>query len=183
MVTSLRHMAEMTLSLTEFAVLGLLAEEPRHGFAVSRDLEPSTAVGRILTVRRPLVYRALDRLVGAGLAAPARTEPGDAGPNRVVLRVTPPGRRHLRRWLGQPVAHIRDLRIEFLLKLTLLERSGRSPLPLIRMQLDALRPALARLERPVSPPDPVELWRQHNAGAAASYLEHLEELYSMRPDV
>ncbi len=37
-------MAEIDLSLTEFAVLGLLSEEPRHGFAVSRELEPGAAL-------------------------------------------------------------------------------------------------------------------------------------------
>lgn len=172
-------MAQTPLSLTEYAVLGLLAEEPRHGFAISRDLEQDSTVGRILTVRRPLVYRALDRLVGSGLAAPTHTEPGDAGPQRVVLRATPNGRRRLRRWLDQPVGHIRDMRIEFQLKLALLQRSGRSPLPLIRLQLAALLPTLAALERDaVSPPDHLELWRQHNAVAAEAYLRDLEQLHA-----
>ncbi|MGH8916339.1 MAG: PadR family transcriptional regulator [Acidimicrobiia bacterium] len=172
-------MERARLSLTELAVLGLLAEGPKHGFAISRDLGPDAPVGRILTVRRPLVYRALERLVDSALAMPARTEPGDAGPQRLVLRVTPAGRRLLRRWLAAPVAHVRDMRIEFQLKLTLLQRSGRTPLPLIRSQLEALRPTLTALEdASVGPPDHVELWRRHNAHAAAAYLEHLESLYS-----
>ncbi|HEY7824307.1 MAG TPA: PadR family transcriptional regulator, partial [Acidimicrobiia bacterium] len=56
------------LSVTEYAVLGILAEAPSHGFAVAKELDANTEVGRILTVRRPLVYRALDRLVDQRLA-------------------------------------------------------------------------------------------------------------------
>ena len=56
------------LSPTEHAVLGLLAEAPTHGFTIPKELAPGTSVGRVLTVRRPLVYRALDRLVALRLA-------------------------------------------------------------------------------------------------------------------
>ena len=167
------------LSATEFAVLGLLAEGPTHGFAVAKDLAPGTSVGRVLTVRRPLVYRALDRLVGLGLAQAVHTEPGDAGPQRLIHRVTRSGRTRLSRWLAEPVAHIRDMRIEFQLKLVLLERSGKSPLGLVRAQRSALGPTLSALEgTPSDPIDHLELWRQHNAAAAASYLDHLESIYS-----
>lgn len=172
-------MEHSQLSLTEYAVLGLLAESPTHGFAISRDLGPRGPVGRILTVRRPLVYRALDRLVDAGLAEPKHTEPGDAGPQRVIHRVTPVGRRRLRRWLDQPVGHVRDIRIELQLKLALLDRSGLTPLPLIRAQQEALQPTLAALDVTTEVvPDHVELWRQYNARAAAAYLEHLEGHYA-----
>ncbi len=125
------------LSLTEYAVLGVLAESPAHGFAISKALAADGQVGRVLTVRRPLTYRALDRLVEAGLAEPDHSEPGDAGPERIIHRITPTGRRHLKRWLTKPVQHIRDMRIEFQLKLTLLNRAGKSPLALVRAQRES----------------------------------------------
>ena len=160
-------------------MLGLLAEGPTHGFAIAKDLAPGTAVGRVLTVRRPLVYRALDRLVALGLSEPMHTEPGDAGPQRLVHRVTRSGQSRLKRWLAEPVEHVRDMRIEFQLKLVLLERSGKSPLDLVRAQRSALGPTLSALEgAPSDPIDHLELWRQHNAAAAASYLQHLESIYS-----
>jgi DNA-binding PadR family transcriptional regulator len=164
------------LSVTECAVLGVLAEEPAHGFALAKELGPDSGVGRVYTVRRPLVYRALDRLVELGYVEPVATERGDAGPDRVILRVTAAGRGRLDDWLAEPVTHIRDLRIGFLLRLTLIERAGRSPGSLIRAQKAALEPTLSALEEPPSEPDdPVELWRRHNAAAAASYLAELEE--------
>ena len=166
-------------SLTEYAVLGLLAEGATHGFAISKALQPDTEVGRVITVRRPLVYRALDRLVEAGLATPGHTEPGEAGPNRVVHRMTRPGRRRLESWLDSPVAHIRDMRIEFQLKLALLQRVGRSPLELIVLQRRVLEPTLAALDVPAKGSvDHLELWRRHNAAAATSYLKSLERHYS-----
>jgi hypothetical protein len=52
-----------TITAGEWAVLGLLAEQPTHGFATAEALAPDGVVGRIWTMRRPLVYRALDVLV------------------------------------------------------------------------------------------------------------------------
>ncbi len=165
------------LSRTELAVLGLLAERPAHGFAIFKELKPGTEVGRVFTVRRPLVYRALDRLVGAGLARSGHTEPGVAGPQRVIHTITPAGRARLAEWLHQPVEHVRDIRIEFLLKLALMERAGTSPLALIRSQRTALDDTLNALDTPSGDPDDVELWRQHNAAATAAYLKDLEIRY------
>ncbi|MET0565695.1 MAG: PadR family transcriptional regulator [Acidimicrobiia bacterium] len=172
-------MLQFEPSLTEYAVLGLLAEGPTHGFAISKALQPDTELGRVITVRRPLVYRALDRLVDAGLAESAHTEPGAAGPNRVINRITRPGKRRLDSWLASPVSHVRDMRIEFQLKLALLQRLGRSPLELVVAQRETLDPTLVALDVPRSGPvDHLELWRRYNAAAAASYLESLERRYS-----
>jgi DNA-binding PadR family transcriptional regulator len=164
------------LSLTEYAVLGVLAEQPSHGFAIARELSVMGDVGRVITVRRPLVYRALDRLIEAGLARPAQVEEGDSGPKRIVHRVTPAGRHRLDEWLSEPVDHVRDMRIEFLLKLVLLRRADRSPARLVAAQRASLEPTLDALDDPETD-DPVEVWRRHNARAAASYLDELTALY------
>ena len=167
---------EAELSTTEYAVLGILAEASSHGFAISKLLQADSEVGRVCTVRRPLVYRALDRLVEAGYATPVTTEKGNAGPRRVIHQVTAAGRRRLDRWLAAPVEHVRDIRIEFLLKVALLQRSDRSPVELIRRQRQVLSPTLDALDES-RPDDHVELWRQHNATAAASYLDELEDRF------
>jgi DNA-binding PadR family transcriptional regulator len=98
-------------SLTEWVVLGLVAEGPTHGFALARLLARDGAVGRVWRATRPLTYRAIAQLASDGMIKPVRTEPG-AGPPRRVHRVTPAGRRALRRWLAQPVRHPRDVRAE-----------------------------------------------------------------------
>jgi len=165
------------LSTTEYAVLGVLAEQPSHGFALSKTLGRRGTIGRVFTVHRPLVYRALDRLVAAGLAEPVHAEKGKAGPQRVIHRITPEGTRRLNRWLNEPVLHIRDIRIEFLLKLALLRRSGGSPLGLIEQQRATLDPTLEALDEPSSRRDDIALWRRHNAAATTTFLDALEERY------
>jgi DNA-binding PadR family transcriptional regulator len=169
-------MEDPKLSLTEFAVLGLLAERPTHGFAISKELAPNGAVGRVVTV-----HRALDRLVVLGLAQPVHSEPGDGGPQRLIHQVTAPGKGQLKRWLRQPVGHVRDMRIGFQLKLILLQRSGASPLTLIKAQRLLLQPTLVALDTASPEPlDHLELWRQHNAAATDDYLKTLEDLYTTK---
>ena len=113
------------------------------------------------------------------MAEPAHTEPGDAGPQRTIHRITSSGKAHLDRWIDRPVEHIRDMRIEFQLKLSLLQRSGRSPVGLVEAQYLVLLPTLAALKQSNDlDVDHLELWRQHNASAAVSYLRHLADLYA-----
>lgn len=158
-------------SLSEWAVLGLLAETPRHPYDLSRHLVAGSALGRIITVHRPLVYRAVDRLAASGLIEARGIEPGSGGPERTVYRTTAAGRERLAGWLQEPVDHVRDLRQAFLLKLLLLRRSGSSPVDLIHRQRTALAGALGGLERLPADPDEVDLWRHHNAGAASAFLD------------
>jgi len=160
------------LSLTEWVVLALVAESPTHGFAVSKELQAGSDLGRILTVHRPLVYRALDRLGDAGLVADLATEPGDAGPNRTVVQASRSGTTALKRWFATPVDHVRDLRIEFLIKLRLAERVGKDTAPLMRAQREELATTLGRLTTPDDDQDVVDRWRAHNAAAAAEFLNN-----------
>jgi len=163
------------LSLTEWAVLAALAERPAHPFAVARLLAQDGELGRVLTVRRPLVYRAAERLAAGGLCRPDHTEPGEGGPERTVYRTTVAGRRALAEWLAEPVARVRDLRLEFLLKVRLIRRAGGSPLVLVRAQRAALAARLAALAGPGdAADDEVTLWRRHSARAAQAFLEELE---------
>ncbi len=160
------------LSRTEWVVLALVVESPRHGFAIAKELAADTDLGRILTVHRPLVYRALDRLESAGLVGRGSTE-SDRGPQRVVMKATRKGKAALRSWLLEPVDHVRDLRITFLVKLRLCERSGLAAHTLIAAQQDTLAETLEHLAEPSEAADVVDLWRQHNAAAAASFLDEL----------
>jgi DNA-binding PadR family transcriptional regulator len=162
------------LSLNEWTVLCLLAEQPAHGFALARQLEPTSDLGRIMTVRRPLVYRALDRVVGAGLAQPHLTEPGAAGPNRTRHRITSAGRAASSTWLSTPVAHVRDLRIEFLVKMRLNNRSGNDPSVLVRAQRGMLSKTLEQLSEANENADVVDQWRRQNAIAVSQFLAALD---------
>jgi DNA-binding PadR family transcriptional regulator len=162
-----------TLSLNEWAVLGVLVEQARHGYDIAAALQPGTPVGNVWKLTRQLVYRALDRLEDLGLVEPRRTERGTAGPPRTVYGPTRRGRSMLDKWLVTPVGHIRDVRNELLLKLVVTQRLGRSPDELVEAQRTAFAELLAT--RADLPPDAdvVTTWRHHSAAAVAAFLDGL----------
>ena len=165
------------LLLGEWACLGALAQERSHGFAVAKRLAPDGDIGRVWTMSRPLTYRALDILVEQGMLHAVAELPGTAGPNRVVLAPTPKGRAALKAWLRTPVAHLRDIRGELLLKLVLSELVGTDPTPLIDAQIVIFRELRDGYADPVrrkaAVGDPVTAWRRENASAAVRFLTAL----------
>lgn len=155
----------------EHAVLALVVEAPRHGWALVRELAPDGPIGRVWTLSRALTYRAIDKLADTALIRPARTESG-AGPRRTVYAPTPAGRRVADRWLADPVTHLRDLRGELLLKLVLSERRRIDIVPLLEAQRRTLVPIVTALERAAAAPDAdlVDLWRAESARAVERFL-------------
>jgi len=131
------------LSTNEWAVLGLLSSRTQNGFALAKSLSPGGDFGHVWTVRRPLVYRALETLRADGLIAFQATEPGDGGPPRRKTVITPRGKTVLIAWLGEPARHIRDARSLLLLKLVIIDDLGLDPKGLVESQLEVVR-AIAR---------------------------------------
>ncbi len=155
-----------SLSLADQACLAIVSEGPTHGWAIVKLLAPDGELGRVWSLSRPLTYRSIDRLAEAGLI-----ERAGAG-RRTELCITRRGRSTSTSWLTRPVDHLRDLRTEFLLKLSLLERVGADRTHLVLAQRDALAEAVAALTS-ARPTDAVELWRQESALAARRFLDHL----------
>ena len=152
-------------------MLTLLAEQPRHGWAIVRELAPSGEIGRIWSLSRPLAYRAIDNLQARRLVRASGTEPGD-GPRRTILTATASGRREVDRWLASPVEHLRDVRTELLLKLVFAERAGHDGRPLLRAQQREFHAIFAALDRAANRPnaDLVDHWRRENADAVRRFL-------------
>jgi DNA-binding PadR family transcriptional regulator len=163
------------LSLTEWAVLAVAAEQPTHGFAISKELAPDADLGRIWTVPRPLVYRALTVLNAHRFIEPLGEEAGDRGPSRTKLRATRAGKAAVDRWLNTPVLHVRELRTRLLLQLRLLDRKGVDIHPLAAAQLEQLTPILASLKGQASSSLGFDRllasWRYESAQAAARVLQ------------
>jgi PadR family transcriptional regulator AphA len=137
---------ERLLAPGEWAVLAVVSEEPTHGFAVAKALGPSGEIGRVWSLSRPLVYRALDRLVEEGLVEKGNAEPSAQGPSKTSVRATATGRKLLRGWLNEPVDHVREVRSLLMLKLLFLERSELDPRPLLDAQREQLLPVETALE-------------------------------------
>jgi PadR family transcriptional regulator AphA len=164
------------LSLSDWAVLGLVAEGPTHGWPIVRALRADGDLGRVWTVARPVVYRSLATLGAAGLIEDYDELPGERGPNRTIVRITRPGRTALRRWLATPVTHVRDIRTEFLLKIALLTRANEPTNELVRAQLDALEPVLGAVAtKPTGEGFDLVLakWRREQAIAVERFVRSL----------
>jgi DNA-binding PadR family transcriptional regulator len=120
------------------AVLGLLQQEPRHGYDLKR------LVDRYFAPEHPVafaqIYATLDRLERRGRVRVAGLERAD-GPERRRYAITPTGSDELERWLSEPLDPEPHLQAALFTKVVLAILSGR-PVPRI---VDAERHA--HLER------------------------------------
>jgi DNA-binding PadR family transcriptional regulator len=166
--------AQPEMSLPEWLVLALLSQQPAHGFAVAQVTAADGDLGRIWQVPKAVVYRSIGRLLEAELIAPEGTEPG-LGPQRTVFAATQAGRDAARRWLDTPVAHVRLIRSELLLKLALLDRSGDDPGTLLRAQREVLEPIAKAIETKRARSEGFDAtllaWRRSTAVAALDFLD------------
>ena len=172
------------MSLPEWLVLAILAQQPAHGFAVSQLTASGGYLGRVWQIPKAVVYRAIGRLLDAGLVTPEGTEPG-LGPQRTVYAATAEGLTAADRWLHAPVDHVREIRSELLLKLALLDRAGKDPVPLIEAQRAVLEPlvkAIGARQAHSSGFDATLLaWRRSAAVAALDFLDAIAPQESQHP--
>jgi PadR family transcriptional regulator AphA len=169
----------------EWAVLALLCEEPRHGYAIAGLMDAGGEVGRVWSLRRPMTYRALASLQKLGLAEVDSVQSGEMAPDRTVLRATDVARARVDEWLVRPEPHVRDLRSLLLLKILFLRRRGRPLTPLLGPQRERLAEQVDALA--AGPGDGDELaglllrWRCSMTEAALGFVDDLLEEDRLRP--
>ena len=118
----------------EWAVLALLCEQPRHGYAIASLMAPDGEIGRVWSLRRPMTYRTITALERLGHITVDSVEPGTTAPTRRIMRGAPEAEQRVADWLGQPVVHVRDLRSLLLLKVCFLRRRGAPVTELLQAQ-------------------------------------------------
>jgi PadR family transcriptional regulator AphA len=161
-----------SLLLGEWACLSILSQAPAHGYDVAMRLAPTGGVGRVWSLSRSLTYRALDQLAQRDLVTPIAEERGIAGGNRTILAPTREGKAMVKRWLREPVRHVRDVRGELLLKLVLIDDAR----PLLEAQRACFAPvveALATTGRSRAAADPVAVWRYESSRAVLRFLDRM----------
>jgi len=91
------------------AILGLLHQRPRHGYDLRAAFEAMIGGSTVWDLKPAQVYTTLQRLERDGLVEPREPE-RIGGPDRVVYRLTAPGRAVLGEWLSNGVHgdHVRD---------------------------------------------------------------------------
>ena len=162
-------------SVLDQIVLALIAEKPRHGFAVSKELETDPSLSAVIRARRPLVYRSINSLVDAKLIRETKTEPGDQGSPRVIYAATATGKSTTTKWLNDTVNHPRDARIELLAKFVLRNRRNITNQQLAKRQKKLFENQAAKLQASANSATDdvrlVSLWRVENINAMIRLLE------------
>ena len=127
----------------KYAVLGLIAEESRHGYAVRTAFEQR--LGDFWELNYGQVYQVLTSLEGEGLICGTHEQIGRRPP-RTVYAITAKGRGALRTWLAQPLSVTRPFRDDFYVRLLFLKEDSGVALPeLLKARLDACEHRLAEL--------------------------------------
>jgi len=111
------------LSAAEYAILGLVYRQPGHGYQIAQELAPNRGLGLICPLRLSNVYFLLGNLEQSGLIEVARRQ-DDAYPPKTVFQVTAAGRRAFQSWIRQPLTRLRQVRLDFLLKVYFLRQHG-----------------------------------------------------------
>ncbi|MCL4395853.1 MAG: PadR family transcriptional regulator [Chloroflexi bacterium] len=119
------------------AVLGLLAQRPRHGYELRAAFEAVVGGEENWDVKPAQIYSTLTRLEKKGLVAEDCVEQ-DGGPEKHIYSITPAGRTALLEWFATGIEreHQRD---EFFIKLMLSLVSGEAnPRVLLQTQRNQL---------------------------------------------
>ncbi len=114
----------------QHGLLGLLLEQPRHGYELKQAFEEKA--GTFWELNYGQIYSTLDRLNRAGMVE-WESYLGE-GPERKTYRITKKGKEEFHRWLKEPVSKRKPLRDEFFLKLAWQSEDSESLLELIREQ-------------------------------------------------
>ena len=119
------------------ALLGLLAQRPRHGYDLRAAFQAVMGGEENWDVKPAQIYTTLARLEKDGLVQEEAVDQS-SGPEKRIYAITPAGRAELRSWLTSGVERY-EQRDEFFLKLMLSLATGEAdPGKVIRTQRAAL---------------------------------------------
>jgi DNA-binding PadR family transcriptional regulator len=119
------------------ALLGLLAQRPRHGYDLRATFQAIMGGEENWDVKPAQIYTTLARLEQDGLVQEEAVDQS-SGPEKRIYAITPAGRAELRSWLTSGVERY-EQRDEFFLKLMLSLATGEAdPGKVIRTQRAAL---------------------------------------------
>jgi PadR family transcriptional regulator AphA len=134
---------------TEYALLGLLLDGPKHGYELARRFSPETALGEICHLEMSMLYALLKKQEKAGHIE-AELESQGARPPKRIFHLTGLGRAAFIEWVRTPVGRARDIRLDFLVKLYFARQLGVDDvLALIDRQLEICVSLRDRLQRGV----------------------------------
>jgi molybdenum ABC transporter molybdate-binding protein len=160
----------------EYALLGLLREQPLHGYDLYQRLLAPQALGAIWPLKRAHFYAHLTKLEQAGYLT-RETAPQENTPPRQMLHLTDDGAAAFAAWLHSPTAHTADMQRDLLARLYFARRSGTTAAVLTQQRAtsqrerDDLRRHLAGLPDLTSFPALTLHWRLRQVEAVLAWLD------------
>ncbi len=131
----------------EYILLGLIREEPAHGYALFDRLRNTSELSLIWQTKRSKLYYLLDKLETDNLLTSTITSEGPY-PDRKVFHITAQGIAVLENWMHTPVMSSRYVRLAFLSKLYFALRNDKKQAEeLITQQINICQTWLDNLER------------------------------------
>ena len=161
-----------SLDLIEGACLVLISNGKSHGYQLAKQFVVETVLGEVLTLSRPVVYRAIKSLEAHALIRSVEST-GVRGQLKWQLTCTVDGEKLAKQWLSEPVTHLRDIRSEFLVKILLLNILKQNTSRFIKRQRQVLEPVVATLLADSSSTS-VAIWRREQSRAVMRFLAELE---------
>lgn len=126
----------------EYALLGLLAQQPRHGYELHKEISNLEGLGLVWHVKQAQLYALLDKLENQGYLS-ARLITSESHPPRKEYHLTRSGRQAFEKWMLAPVEHGRELRQDFLAKFYFARLAG---IETARRVIEAQRSVLLQLK-------------------------------------
>jgi DNA-binding PadR family transcriptional regulator len=166
------------LGAADYAILGLLREQPRHGYELAEFFREGGALVSVCGMPLNVLYAQVHRLERFRLIA-GSPEPAGGARLRRVLHPTPAGSGAFLAWLEQPVGRMREVRQDFLLKLYFSRRDPEhDTLRLLDAQIARCEEYLAervRERRQTTPESFEELLGQMRVSGARATLDWMKE--------
>ncbi len=107
----------------EYALLGFLRQQPRHGYEIYQQLSDPTGLGLVWRLKQSRLYGLLAKLEEEGyLTTTLKLQ--ETRPPRKIFELTDGGREAFLAWVERPVEHGRRLRLDFLAKLYFARQEG-----------------------------------------------------------
>jgi DNA-binding PadR family transcriptional regulator len=166
----------------EFALLGLLALQPAHGYDLARRLKES--LGSVWHIKLNQLYNLLKRLEQQGYLI-GETETQEKLPARRCFHLSPAGQQRFETWLQTPTGcSVRAIRLEFTTRLYFaIQRDAEFANRLIDEQKETVRNGINQLTKTLDhiPPDQsfnrlaMEL-RLRQLSSILDWLEHCRQL-------
>ncbi len=107
----------------ELALLGFVRQRPMHPYELFQQAQARDGLGCIWRIKQSHLYAVLDRLEAEGYLR-CHLEGQGSRPPRKIFSLTEQGEAIFTEWLSTPVAHGRDIRLEFLAKYYFARREG-----------------------------------------------------------